>query len=123
MTIVADIEEVTTEDADPHSAPFKISAKPTKNVATFVWKVTAGSVIRAWRVRLNPLNRNTGQLVKKQGMVCGSGDRCGPNTRSLAVASPLEVTTSIQESEVASEPDGEIEVAVFARSESDGWSS
>jgi hypothetical protein len=123
MSIEAELKEVTTGDSSPHVAPYKVSAKATKNSLTFVWKIIAGSTIRAWRVRINPLNRNSGQLHSKQGMVCGSGDRCGPNTRSLALTSPVELTTVVAESEVASEPDGEIPVGFWGMAESDGWSS
>lgn len=123
MSITATLEEVTTGDSSPHAAPFKVSAKATKNSLSFVWKIVAGSTIRAWRVRVNPLNRNSGKLHSKQGLVCGSGDRCGPNSRSLSRTSPLELTTIVAESEVASEPDGEIPIGFWAMAESDGWSS
>lgn len=124
MTITADIEEVTTEDAAPTTAPYKISAKAGKNSLTFKIKVTAPGVIKAIRSRFKPLNRNSGQLVYRRGMVCGSGDRCGtPDARSLSVASPHTTgTIEIDESAIASEADGEYEVEAWAL-EPGAWSS
>lgn len=123
MSIEASLEEVTTGDSTPHAPPYRVSAKATKNSLSFVWKIVAGSTIRAWRVRINPLNRNSGKLHSKQGLVCGSGDRCGPDSRSLSHTSPLELTTVVAESEVALEADGEIPIGFWALAESDGWSS
>lgn len=124
MSIATSIEEVTTADATPTTAPFKVSAQTSKNSLSFKWKTTAAGVIRAWRIRLSPLNRNSGKLIDKRGMVCGSGDRCGePKARSLAKASPLELTTTVAESLVASEADGEYAIQVWAMSVEDGWSS
>lgn len=122
--IETNVTEIETEDAVPLAAPYKISAKPSKSTLIFHWVTTASHTIRAWRVRLAPMNRNSGQLIDKRGMVCGSGDRCGePKARSLAVASPLKHATTVVESEIASQPDGEIEVEVWAMSAEDGWSS
>lgn len=122
MTEVA-IEELATADAGPTAAPFKISAKATKDSLTFKVKATAGSLIHAIRVRLTPLNRNNGQLLFSRGMVCGSGDRCGtPHAMSLSEASPFTTgTVTIDEAEVASEPDGEYEVKAWAMAD-EGWS-
>lgn len=123
MTEVA-VEELTSADASPGSAPFKISDKPTKDALTFRLKVTAGSLIHAVRVRFKPLNRNSGQLLFSRGMVCGSGDRCGsPNARSLSHSSPFTTgTVTINEADVAVEPDGEYDVSAWAMAE-EGWSS
>lgn len=116
------VVETTTGDAVPTSAPFKISAKATKDAVTFKVKVTAGSIIKAIRVRFKPMNRNSGQLLYSRGMVCGSGDRCGsPNARSLFVESPHTTgTISVTDAQVASEPDGEYDVSAFALAE-EGW--
>lgn len=116
MTITADIEEIATEDAAPISAPYKISAKAGKDSLTFRIKVTSTGAIRAIRSRFKPLNRNSGQLIYRRGMVCGSGDRCGtPEARALAVASPFTTPTiEILESEIAAEADGEYEVEAWA---------
>jgi hypothetical protein len=124
MPTSADIEEIATEDAAPTSAPFKISAKPSKDVLSFRVKAAAGALIHAIRVRFKPLNRNSGQLLFSRGMVCGSGDRCGsPTAMSLAAASPLTTgTITVNESQVGSEPDGEYEVRAWAAS-GEGWSS
>lgn len=124
MSITTDIEEVTTEDATPTVAPFKISAKVGKRTLTFKVKATATGVVRAMRVRLKPFNRNNGSLVYSRGMVCGSGDRCGsPNARSLVHASPFtSPTLAIDEAAVASEPDGDYEVKAWSM-ETGEWSS
>ncbi len=123
MTSV-EIEEVTTEDAHPTSAPFRISAKPTKNVLTFKLTATASSAIRALRVRFQALNRNSGQRLYSRGMVCGSGDVCGsPDARSLLVESPFTTPTiTVNESEVADAGDGEYDVTAYAMAD-EGWSS
>ena len=85
--------------------------------------VTATGVIRAWRARLKPTNRNTGKLLGSRGMVCGTGDRCGSATAmSVSLASGKQQTLEDLYSQIA-EPDGEYEVKVFAMSEADGWSS
>jgi hypothetical protein len=122
MTEVA-IEELTSGDAGPTAAPFKISAQATKDSLTFKVKATAGSLIHAIRVRLTPLDRNNGQLLFSRGMVCGSGDRCGtPHARSLSQSSPFTTSTvTINEAEVAEQPDGEYEVKAWAMAE-EGWS-
>lgn len=124
MAISADIEAVTTEDATPTEAPYRISAVPGKDSVTFRVKVTATGAIRAIRSRFKPLNRNIGQRVYSRGMVCGSGDRCGtPDARSLNVASPFTTPTiEIDEADIASEPDGEYEVEAWAM-EPGAWSS
>lgn len=124
MTISADIEEVTTEDASPTAAPFRISAKAGKNILTFKIKVTATGAMRAIRARFKPLNRNHGQLLYSRGMVCGSGDRCGsPVAKSLAHSSPFTTgTVTIKESEISAESDGEYEVDAWAM-EAGAWSS
>lgn len=124
MTVTAEIEEVTTEDAAPTTAPYKISAKTGKNSLTFKIKVTAPATIRAIRSRFKPLNRNSGQLVYRRGMVCGSGDRCGtPEARSLSVSSPFTTgTIEVKEAAVASEADGEYEIKAWAAANEE-WSS
>lgn len=124
MAISAEIEAVTTEDAHPNEAPYKISAKPTKDVLTFKIKVTATGAINAVRSRFEALNRNSGQLVFRRGMVCGSGDRCGtPEARSLNAASPYTTPTiTVKEADIAYEPDGEYKVEAWAM-EPGAWSS
>jgi hypothetical protein len=117
------IEEVTTEDATPTAAPFRISDKAEKDLVTFKVKVTASSIIRAIRVRFKPLNRNSGQRLYSRGMVCGSGDVCGsPDARSLLVESPHTTgTVSVTDAQVGAEPDGEYDVSAFALAD-EGWS-
>lgn len=124
MSIATDIEEVTTEDATPAEAPFKISAKVGKRTLSFKVKATATGLVRAMRVRLKPFNRNKGTVIYSRGMVCGSGDRCGtPNARSLVHSSPFSSPTlSIDEAAVNSEPDGEYEVKAWSM-ETGAWSS
>lgn len=123
MSITASIEEVTTEDATPTVAPFRISEVSGKDFATIAWKAVADSTIRAWRVRFEPLNRNVGLLIEKRGMVCGSGDRCGePTARSLAAASPLEIETVVADSDLPPEPDGDYDIKVWAM-RSGEWST
>lgn len=124
MTISADMEEVLTEDADPANPPYRISAKPSKDLLSYKVKVAATGTIRAIRSRFEALNRNSGQLLFRRGMVCGSGDRCGtPDARSLLVASPFTTPTiTIAEADIAFEPDGEYEVEAWAM-EPGAWSS
>lgn len=125
MAVTTTIEEVTTEDATPTEPSYKISAQTGKDTLTFKIKVTAGATIRAIRSRFKPLNRNSGKLIFSRGMVCSTGDRCGsPTARSLAHASPMTTgTITINESEVASEGDGEYEVKAWGEAEGEGWSS
>lgn len=117
MAVTVEIESVVTEDSHPESAPFRISAQSGKSTLTFVFKVVADGVIRAWRARFQPTDRNHGQVIAKQGIVCGAGDRCGPNARSLAVAGELTREEELDESEVHGHADGDYPVEVFAMEE------
>lgn len=124
MAIAVEVETVETEDAAPTVSPFKVSAKTGKTKLLVTFKITAADKVRAWRLRFKPTNRNTGKLLGSRGMVCGTGDRCGsPTARTLNVASPLTTSQEMQESQIASEADGEYEVKGWALSEADGWSS
>lgn len=115
VTVAVNIDSVETGDSSPSAAPFRISDKTGKDVLDFAFTVTADDIIRAWRVRFDPMNRNIGQLLASRGMVCGTGDRCGsPVARSLAVTSPLEVAEEIEEAEIGANPDGEYPVEVYA---------
>lgn len=113
--VSVEIETVETSDSAPTAAPHRISAQPGKDTLTFKFKVTASDIIRAWRARFSPSNRNVGTLIDSRGMVCGSGDRCGsPFARSLSAESPMEATSDLAEAQVHSNPDGEYPVEVFA---------
>lgn len=123
MPVTVSIESVETGDSAPTEAPFRISDQPTKDTLVYRFKVVASDIIRAWRARFVPTNRNVGQLMDSRGMVCGSGDRCGsPVAFSLAASSPLEVTEQLTEGQVASSPDGDYPVEVFAMIEGE-WNS
>lgn len=122
MAVSVNIDSVHTEDAAPDEAPFRISAVPTKDKLTFAFTVVADGIIRAWRARFQPTDRNHGTLIAKRGLVCGSGDRSGPSSFSLAASSPLEVTEQLLESQVHSNPDGDYPVEVFAMEEG-AWNS
>lgn len=127
MAIVVNIDSITAADAVAGTAPHKISNKATKNSLTVKFTPTAVGTIRAWRIRLTPTNRNTGRLLGKLGMVCGSGDRCGENSaRSLSMASGTQVTENVTYAEVTTggaKADGGYEVKVYAISLADGWST
>lgn len=124
MAIVVTIDSVKTGDAVPESTPNKISKIATKNSLTFKFTTTATSVIRAWRARIAPTNRNTGTLVGRRGMVCGSGDRCGTAVSfALSMPSGTQVTEDATYTESEPRADGGYEVKVFAVSEADGWST
>lgn len=123
MAISVEIESVETEDGAPAAAPFKISDKIGKSKLTFAFKIVADDVIRAWRARFAPTDRNHGQLLNSRGMVCGSGDRCGsPIAFSLNATSPIEGAEELQEAEVHDNPDGDYPVEVFAMIEEE-WNS
>lgn len=124
MAISVNIDKVIAPDAVAETAPNKISKKATKNSLTFKFTPTAGGAILAWRARLAPTNRNTGTLLGKRGMVCGSGDRCGEATAfSVSIPSGTQITEDATTTEIGEKADGEYEVKVFAMSEPDGWSS
>lgn len=125
MTVAVEVTKITTEDAKPTTAPFKVSKKTGKRELSFelACNSTTGK-IRAIRVRLKPLNRNSGKLLYSRGMVCGSGDRCGsPVARSL-VRTPVFKTGTIalDESIVEGEADGEYEIKAWAM-DGAAWSS
>lgn len=123
MTVEVSIDSVETEDAVPASPPNRISKKPTKELLTFEFSITSDGPIRAWRARLEPLNRNIGTLLGRRGIVCGSGDRCGtPDARSLDAASGASFTETTEPVELGEIPDGEYEVDVFAMSPGE-WSA
>lgn len=118
MTVEVNIDSVETEDAAPASAPFRISDKPGKSKLTYSFTVTADGVIRAWRSRFQPTDRNHGRLLASRGMVCGSGDRCGsPVARSLVATSPLPNSEEINEADIHGFSDGDYPVEVFAMEE------
>lgn len=127
MAISVNIDSVTTADAATTTAPHKISNKASKNSLTFKFTANAAGPIRAWRARLAPTNRNTGVLLGKRGMVCGSGDRCGePTAQSLVMASGTqvsEVATYAEATASGAKADGSYEVKVYAISAEDGWSA
>lgn len=124
MAIAVNIDSVKTADAAPEVAPHKISKVATKDSATFKFTITCVGSVRAWRARRSPTNRNTGTLLGKRGMVCGSGDRCGhPLSMSLVAASGTQFTETTDPVELGNPADGAYEVKVFAVSEADGWSS
>jgi hypothetical protein len=124
MAISVNIDSVKSADAAPEAAPHKISKKATKNSITFKFTPTATGAIRAWRARLAPTNRNTGTLLGKRGMVCGSGDRCGEATAfSVSIPSGTQITEDATYTEAEPRADGLYEVKVWAVSEPDGWSS
>lgn len=124
MSITVSIESVETADAQPTTAPNKISAKATKSTLKCKYKTTAASAVVATRVRFKPTNRNTGKLIFSRGMACGSGDRCGSKWAfSLVAASPKEFSVELKDSEVSGEADGEYEVKAYSLSEADGWST
>jgi hypothetical protein len=124
VAIAVNIDSVTTADAAATTAPHKISKKATKETATFKFTITAASTIRAWRARRSPTNRNTGTLLGRRGMVCGSGDRCGtPEAFTLSMASSTQSTETTNPTELGNPADGAYEVKVFAMSEADGWST
>lgn len=122
MAISVTIDSVETEDGAPASPPYKISDKPGKSKLTFSFSVLADDVIRAWRARFNPTDRNHGQLIAKRGMVCGSGDVCGPDAFSLFAESPLAASEELDEPAVHANPDGDYPVEVFAMIEGE-WDS
>lgn len=119
-----DIAEVTTGDGDPTVSPFRISSKPSKDSFGFTLSVSAGSTIRALRVRFEPLSRNLGRLLYSRGMVCGSGDVCGsPDARSLFLEPPYTTSPiTIDKSQLGGEADGEYDVQAWAMAD-EGWSS
>jgi hypothetical protein len=127
VAIAVNIDSVTTADAATTTAPHKISDKAGKNSASVKFTVTAAGPIRAWRMRLAPTNRNTGVLLGKRGMVCGSGDRCGEATaRSLVMESGTQVTEDVTYPEAVAKgakADGAYEVKAYAVSAEDGWST
>lgn len=124
MAISVNIDNVIAPDAQAEVAPNKISKQATKDSLTFKFTPTASGPILAWRARLAPTNRNTGTLLGKRGMVCGSGDRCGEATAfSVSIPSGTQITEDATSTEVGAIADGEYEVKVYALSAADGWSS
>lgn len=124
MTTVASIQSVTTTDAAPTTAPFRVSRVSGENVATVAIRATATGIIRKLRAAFNTDFRNvpSGKIVFDRGAVCGL-DRCGaPGVMPMAAASPLNVTFTINASNLPSVADGDYEVSVHALSD-DGWSS
>lgn len=123
MAVGVSIETVETGDSAPTTPPHRISAQSGKDTLTFAFRVVADGVIKAWRARFQPTDRNHGKLIASRGMVCGTGDRCGsPFAFSLDANSPLDATQQVVESQIAGNPDGDYPVQVFAM-ESGEWSA
>ena len=118
--VSVNIDSVKTEDAEPETEPFKVSLQEGKKELTvkFTPTCTAGS-IRAWRLRSGS-ERNSGVVLGRLGMVCGSGDRCGPNTRSLAMSSGTQVEVDWVN---VYNLNTTVTITAFAMSEEDGWSA
>lgn len=125
MSISLSIDTVTTEDAVPTTAPFKVS-----NVATYTqWQVkftpttSDSSPIRSLRVIFNSSSRAwpTGKLIYNLGAVCGL-DRCGaPNVMPLSCTQGVQKTVTKNYSDLPSTADGAYSVYVWAASDTQGW--
>lgn len=123
MATVVTIDQITAPDAVAGTAPHKISNKATKDSLSLKFTPTSSGTIRKWVVREAPSNHNTGTVLGKRGMVCGTGDTCG-NAGSVALAHPsgTQVTEGITYSE-ANNVDGDYTVQAYAMSTEEGWSA
>jgi hypothetical protein len=126
MSVSVNIDSISAPDAVPGTAPNKVSNKAGKTTLQFKFtpKSTGLSRIRAWRVRIDPTNHNTGQLAGRLGMVCGSGDRCGMDrSRALDMASGTQVSEDVTVAERTGDIEGDHNVVVYAVTQEDGWSA
>lgn len=113
MATVVTLGAVTTGDAVPLVAPFRISMKATKNRATIPFNVAGSGLVRAWSIRFGATNVKVGG----QGMVTGEA-LCGPS-RSLARALG-DISDDVDYTELPSSADGSYNMKVRAYTD-DGW--
>ena len=113
------LDSVTTSDAVPAAAPYRISAKPGKSIATVKFTPTGAvpsSPVRAWRLTID--SGRLGRAVAKAGAVCGMercGDGCGPLARLG------QVTALIPYPRTQPAADGDHTIEINAMTEQDGW--
>lgn len=114
MATVVTLGAISTGDAGPTAAPFKVSDKAAKDTVTIPFTVAGSGSVRAWSVRFGATNKK----LAGQGMVCGEA-RCGIS-RSLARALGATITATDTYGELPSSADGSYTVNVRAYSD-DGW--
>lgn len=86
--------------------PPRISDKPAHDTATVKLSLDVG--LRAWQVRV-------GRVVRRGGIVCGRGDRCGPTARSLALPPNTVVGVPVSYAQLAPVADGDLPGEVTTR--------
>lgn len=120
MTAIA--IQVSTPDADPAAAPYRISDKPAHDTVSLTATATTddGSAIGALRVTFNDPDRNAPAVVSR-GCVCGIDVCGGEGVGPLAVASGSDVDLAFTYADTGAPPDGTYPVAVHALAESEGW--
>ena len=120
MTAIA--IQVSTPDADPAAAPYRISDKPAHDTVTVTATPTTddASPIGALRVTFNDPDR-TAPAVVSRGCVCGIDVCGGEGVVPLHVESGSDVDLDFTYADTGGPPDGTYDVAVHALAESEGW--
>jgi hypothetical protein len=146
LTTTTTLDSITTADATPTSAPFKISAVPTKNQAVVAFTPThdgnsfpgsgdlpgsgnlpgEAKVILAYRVLLGGSNFETGTNLGFRGVICGDFHKVESNgsVRCSNFNSPsgVQLTENIDYPETGGPADGSYVVNVYVLTEDQGWS-
>lgn len=126
MTLVADISSISTSDAAPTSAPYKISRISTKDQATVTYSLTeAAAIIVYGQLRLGGSSRTSfGTRLQHLGAVCGLGNRCGyTGTRPLAKASPYTAADIVIDDAIVTGADGDYTVTAEGLTAAGDWSA
>lgn len=119
MAVAVSIDSVSSADAAPPAAPYRISKIAGHDRATvkFTPTTTAG-VIRAWRVLIGGAGRTTGRVGGQAGAVCGIAV-CG-TARPLALPSGTQITEDVTFVEASDGgADGARTVSVYAWSDTE----
>lgn len=118
MAAVQAIRVVTT-DSSPTVEPNRISNIPGYRVANVEIDLTADAVNRVQAVRVTPGARGLDTQILR-GLVCGMGQRCGVQSRSLDSAAPFTVRDDVTFAEMGGRPDGDYDMNVHVLTPG-GW--
>lgn len=137
------IDGVTTGDAAPAAAPHRISARPTKDTATFTFTPTHDGVlypsdflfpgdwypgevqdIIAVSIREGGISAYSGTEVGRKGLLCSPNRVCSPSLKCSSWRSPsgTQLAEDVKYAETGAPADGDQTINVWVNTENEGWS-
>lgn len=109
MTVT--IDEVSTGDTTPTTAPFKVSAVTGYTTATAKFTVGGTGPVRAYRMKRGGSAVINGVELARVGAVCNL-TRCGDGTGPTAIATPKQFTEPVDVAELGG-VDGDVTVNLY----------